>query len=348
MPNKEAPKIDELFAAVVKAGGSDLHLVSGREPTVRVDGKLVALKKPPLTARDIKELTMGMLAMEQQARFETERELDLAHQLVSGERFRVNLHWEKGAIGLAARLVPKKIPSPDELGLTEEMMSLAELPNGLVLLTGPAGSGKSTTLAAMLNAINQSRAENIITLEDPIEFLFPSGKSLVRQRELGQDMASFAGGLKHLLRQDPNIIMVGEMRDLETIATTLTLAETGHLVFATLHTNNAASTIQRVIDVFSPHQQAQVKIQLAMTLRAVISQHLLPRRGGGRVAAREYLLTNSAVANLIRENKPEQIPTVIQTSARLGMFTLEQDLKRLVAAGTVAPEESSRLVIKNK
>ncbi len=344
--NKEAPKIDELFAELAKIKGSDLHLVAGREPFFRLDGVLKPSKHTPLSAKQVRDMATSLLTLEQQERFGREKELDLAHQISSGERFRINVHWERGAVGLAARLVPQEIPTPKEIGLTDEMQRLIDLPNGLILLTGPTSCGKSTTLASLINEINKTKAKTIITLEDPIEFLFPESKSLVRQREVGMDTESFAAGLKHILRQDPNIIMIGEMRDLETISTALTVAETGHLVFATLHTNGAAATIERIIDVFPEYQQGQVRLQLAMTLRAVISQQLLIKPNGGRVAAREFLLNTPAVANLIRENKPEQIPSVLQTSAKFGMFSLEQDLRRLSGEGVVAEADATRLTAK--
>ncbi len=333
---------DELFQRAVDAGASDLHLVVGRQPYLRIDGALVAMDGSSWSAKQTKDFVAKMLTLEQQARFEQEKDLDFAHQTTNGDRFRVNAHWEKGVVGLAARRIPNEIPDVAASGLTLEMQTLTDLPNGLVLITGPAGCGKSTTLATMVNAINLSRAANIFTLEDPIEFVFPVGQSLVRQREIGVDANSFPAGLKHLLRQDPNVIVVGEMRDLETIATTVTLAETGHLVFATLHTNNASSTIERLIDAFPGDQQTQIRTQLALSLRAIISQQLVPKQGGGRVAVREFLLNTPAVANLIRENKPEQLPTVIQTSAKLGMLTFEQDAKRLLSERQISAEDAAR------
>jgi twitching motility protein PilT len=333
---------DALFEEVVRVGASDLHVVAGRQPYVRIDGALVAMSGEPWNAKQTKDFVGKMLTLEQQARFEHEKDLDFAHETLGGDRFRVNVHWEKGVVGLAARRIPNEIPDVPTSGLTPEMEALTDLPNGLVLITGPAGCGKSTTLATMVNAINRSRAANIFTLEDPIEFVFPIAKSLVRQREVGVDANSFPAGLKHLLRQDPNVIVVGEMRDLETIATTVTLAETGHLVFATLHTNNASSTIERLIDAFPAEQQTQIRTQLALSLRAIISQQLVPKVGGGRVAVREFLLNTPAVANLIRENKPEQLPTIIQTSARLGMQTFEQDAKRLLGEKVISAEIAAR------
>lgn len=337
---------DELFAQAVAVGASDLHLVVGRPPYLRIDGGLVAMEGAPWNAKQTKDFVAKLLTLEQQARFEEEKDLDLAHQTPNGDRFRVNAHWEKGVVGLAARRIPNEIPDVATVGLTPEMQALTELPNGLVLVTGPAGCGKSTTLAALVNAINLSRAANIFTLEDPIEFLFPIAQSLVRQREIGVDANSFPAGLKHLLRQDPNVVVVGEMRDLETIATTVTLAETGHLVFATLHTNNASSTIERLIDAFPGDQQTQIRTQLALSLRAILSQQLVAKQGGGRVAVREFLLRTPAVANLIRENKPEQLPTVIQTSAKMGMCTFEQDAKRLLSKKSISASDAARFTTK--
>ncbi len=339
---------DALFATAVAAKASDLHLVADQPPTLRVDGVLAPAKgAKPLSAVAIRQLVEAMLTKEQLARFEADLELDTAYT-TAGARFRVNVHKEKGAYGLAARLVPVKIPSVAELSLPQAVADLTKLPHGLILVTGPTGSGKSTTLATLINLINDRTAANIITLEDPIEFLFPPGKSLIRQRQLGDDMRSFAEGLKHLLRQDPDVIMVGEMRDLETIATTLTLAETGHLVFATLHTYSAATTIERVIDVFPPYQQDQIRVQLASVLRAVVTQQLLPKRGGGRIAAREVMLSVPAIANLIREGKSAQIDTTIQTNAKYGMSTLAQDLKRLVAQGLITQDAAETLVVRPK
>lgn len=346
MPTEVRRKnIDGLFGAAVQARASDLHLVAEREPYVRVHGELRPVGGTgPLAARTLQEMILGMLTKEQQDRFLRDRELDIAYS-TNDARFRVNIHFEKGVVGLAARLIPVDIPTPADLALNKTITGLTSLPHGLVLVTGPTGSGKSTTLAALINQINLAEAVNIITLEDPIEFLFPKGEALVRQRQLGEDMITFGEGLKHLLRQDPDVVMIGEMRDLETISTTLTLAETGHLVFATLHTYSAATTIERIIDVFPPHQQNQIRVQLSSVLRAVIVQQLLPKRGGGRVAAREIMLNTPALSNIIRDGKTSQIQTVIQTSAKIGMCTLEQDLRRLVDDGSVEKEQAERLVM---
>ncbi len=341
--------INELFKYAAKNKASDLHLVAGLKPTVRIHGELLEVaKSEALTPKTIHDMIFEILSREQEERFLKEKELDFAHQISSGERFRINVLYEKDSMSLAARLIPSKIPTMEDIEMPKVAYDLVRLPHGLILVTGPTGSGKSTTMAAMIDLINKENAENIITLEDPVEFLFNPIKSIIRQRQLGTDTLSFAEGLKHMLRQDPNVIMVGEMRDLETIATTLTLAETGHLVFATLHTWSAAQTIDRIIDVFPPHQQIQIRLQLAMTLRGIISQQLLPKVGGGRVAAREILVNTPAAANLIRESKIQQINTVIQTGAKLGMVTLEQDLSRLIKEKKITKETADAYIISLK
>jgi len=270
-----------------------------------------------------------MLSEHQRELFLTEKELDLSYDLPSVSRFRVNLHIERGNPALAARIVSARIATMEDLVMPEVVYDLVRLPQGLILVTGPTGCGKSTSLAAMVSLINKERRAHIITLEDPIEFLHTSDQSIIKQRQLSTDFLSFPEALKHVLRQDPNVIMVGEMRDLETVAATITLAETGHLVLATLHTLNAAQTVDRIIDIFPPYQQTQVRLQLSLSLRGVISQQLLPKKGGGRVASREIMINTPAVSNLIRENKIAQIKSVIQTSAEDGMTTMDQDLKRL-------------------
>lgn len=338
--------INELLQAAVKNKASDIHLVAGLPPVFRISGSLQKSKGKPLTGKMIEDLAFQTLDKSQEERFLREKEMDAAYSLPSGERFRVNLHVEKDSVSMACRTIPKEIPKLENLGMPEIVKNFTKLPHGLVLITGPTGSGKSTTLAAIIGEINKTRAENIITLEDPVEFVFESDKSIVRQRQLGTDMISFAEGLKHVLRQDPNIIMIGEMRDLETISTTLTLAETGHLVFATLHTYSAAQTIDRVVDVFPAHQQPQIKMQLAMTLRGIVSQQLVARRGGGQVAVREILINNSAIANLIREGKIQQIKTVLQTSAKLGMVTMEQDASRLIKEGAIDTETAEKYLVR--
>jgi len=320
--------IKEILNASVEKKASDIHLIVGLTPFLRIDGDLVGIDDKPVTAKEMEQAVFSLISPEQKEKFITARELDFGYEL-DGLRFRVNLHYERGNVGLVARVISDEMPTLEDLNMSPIVYSLLGLDQGLILVTGPTGCGKSTTLAAMLNYINSNRSCNIITLEDPIEYLFKSDKSIVMQRQLGTDMLTFESSLKHVLRQDPDVIMVGEMRDLETIAATITLAETGHLVLATLHTYSAAQTIDRIIDIFPPHQQNQVRMQLSMTLAGVISQRLLPKVGGGRVAAREIMINTPAVSNIIRENKIAQLKTVIETNAKDGMISLDQDLKKL-------------------
>lgn len=331
--------IESLFTEAVEMSASDIHLLAGLKPHLRVDGELKPYDGKELAAKDIEALVKTMIDENSFKKFLVEKDLDFAYQIPSGFRFRVNLHMASGTIGLSARTIPAEAPSMKDIMMPQVAYDLCNLDRGLILVTGPTGCGKSTSLAAMVDYINENRNSNIITLEDPIEFMFQPKKSIVRQRQLGTDMQSFQEGLVHVLRQDPNVIMVGEMRNLETIATTITLAETGHLVFATLHTYNAAQTIDRIIDIFPPHQQNQIRMQVSLTLKAVISQRLLPAKTGGRVAAREILLNSPAVANLIRENKISQIKTVIQTSAKEGMVTIDNALAKLYKDGYIGKEE---------
>ncbi len=316
---------------------SDFHLIAGLPAFVRVDGELVELDNKVFSPKDIENVVKAVLSELQFKKFLIEKELDFAHE-IENYRFRINLFWEKGNIGLAARIIPSIIPTMEEIGMPQVAYDLCKLDRGLILVTGPTGCGKSTTLAAMINYINQNRRVNIMTLEDPIEFIFKPEKSIIRQRQLGYDMLTFQNGLVHVLRQDPNIIMVGEMRNLETIATTITLAETGHLVFATLHTYSASQTIDRIIDTFPPHQQNQIRMQISITLQAVMSQRLVPGKDGGRVGAREILINNPAISNLIRENKVTQIKTAIQTGAREGMITMDNSLMQLYKDNKITKE----------
>lgn len=330
--------IDEILKRAAEKNASDVHLLVGHAPIYRIDGVLADFGLPVVGERDIDRLILGVMNQTQWEKFLADRELDLSYEIPKIARFRINCYWERGNAALAARLIPPVIPTMEDVGMPKVVYRLARLHQGLVIVTGPTGMGKSTSLAAIINLINTERAENIITLEDPIEFIFESKKSIVSQRQLGQDMLSFAQALKHVVRQDPNVIMVGEMRDLETIATAITLAETGHLVLATLHTINAAQTIDRITDIFPPDQQAQIRLQLSLSLRGIIAQQLLPKIGGGRIAVREILTNTPAVSNLIRENKIAQIKTVIQTSASEGMISMDQDLKRLYKEGLLAKE----------
>jgi len=322
--------IQEIFSSAAKKNASDVHLVAEAAALLRIDGELVEVEpKKVLSRKEIEQMVFSLLNDEQKKRFISDKELDFGHENEDGVRFRVNLLYERGNIGLVARVINDEIPTLEDLAMPKVVYDLANLQQGLILVTGPTGCGKSTTLAAMINYINKNRNCSIITLEDPIEFMFKHDKSTIIQRQFGSDMVSFGQGLKHVLRQDPNVIMVGEMRDLETIGATITLAETGHLVLATLHTYSAAQTIDRIIDIFPPHQQNQVRMQLSMTLAAVISQRLVGKISGGRISSREILVNTAAVSNLIRENKIAQIKTVIETSSKDGMISLDHDLKRL-------------------
>lgn len=335
-------EIKELFKKAVEKKASDIHLVVGVKPILRVNGKLMSLKDyPEVTNKELENNIFSIINEEQKKRFLSEYDLDISYALDSGERFRVNLHYEKNNIGLVARIIRDKKPSLQDIGMPDLTQDMLNANKGLILVTGPTGCGKSTTLASMIQHINNNRKCSIITLEDPIEFLFPSKKSVIIQRQLGSDMTDFASGLKHVLRQDPDVVMVGEMRDLETIATTITLAETGHLVLATLHTYSAAQTIDRIIDIFPPHQQNQIRSQVSNTLKAVFSQTLLPRADKkGRVSAREILVNNPAISNLIRENKISQIKNTIETSSQKGMVTMDNDIKRLYKEGKIEKEEA--------
>lgn len=331
--------IKELLKVAVSKKASDLHLTVGLPPVLRIDGKLTFLKNlAVLSDKALEQMIFSILNDKQKKEFMITRELDYSSEIEDGTRFRVNLFYEKGNPGLVARIISNQMPTLEYVNMPKIVYDLLNLKQGLLLITGPTGCGKSTTLAAMIDYINKNHFYNIITLEDPIEFLFKPNKSIIIQREVGNDTLSFSDALKHTLRQDPNVIMVGEMRDLETIATTITLAETGHLVLATLHTYSAAQTVDRIIDIFPPHQQNQVRLQLSMTLAGVISQRLLPRIKGGRIAAREIMINTPAIANLIRENKIAQIKTVIQTSAKEGMVSMDHDLKRLYEDKMISKE----------
>jgi len=332
---------NELLAAleaVVVEGASDLHVSNGAPPMIRVDGALRAIEGMPIWDRErVAAALYSLLTDEQQAQFDEVLELDFAFTLSEESRFRVNFYLQRGAIGAAFRLIPTEIKPLTALGVPEVVGSFGKLPRGLVLVTGPTGSGKSTTLAALIDLVNTTRSDHIVTVEDPIEFVHPNKRSLVNQREVGADTQSFANALKHVLRQDPDVILIGELRDLETISVALTAAETGHLVFATLHTQDASQTIDRVIDVFPPHQQGQVRTQLAATLQGVVCQTLVKRAtGSGRAVATEVLVTTSAIANLIREGKTYQIRSALQAGRAAGMHTMDQHLADLVNSGAVS------------
>jgi len=332
--------IDDLLAVTVERNASDLHLTAGSPPVIRVTGRLERLPDhEPLTAEQIRTLMYRILSTEQQKVLETRRQIDLSHSIPGLARFRVNAYFQRDSVGAAFRLIPDEIKTLEQLGIPPKLYELADKPRGLVLVTGPTGSGKSTTLASLLDHVNRTRHEHILTIEDPIEFLHHHGTCIVNQREIGPDATTFADGLRAALRQDPDVILVGEMRDLETVATALTAAETGHLVFATLHTQSAPTTIDRVIDVFPAEQQGQVRVQLASTLQGVVTQNLVPTADGlRRTAALEVLIPDDAVRNLIRQAKVEQIYSVMQTSTSRGMQTMEQSLADLVLRHVITPE----------
>lgn len=335
-------EMTDILTAAVGRGASDVHMVIGRPPMARVRGRMTPLEGyPALTPEESRRLIYSILLEDQRAAFERTMELDCSFSLPSVSRFRVNVLMQKNGVEAVLRVISSKIPSSDELGLTPAVLQFADLPRGLVLVTGPTGSGKSTTLACLLNIINQKREEHILTIEDPIEFVYENLKCVVRQREVGQQTKNFASALKSALRQDPDVVLIGEMRDLETISAALTIAETGHLAFGTLHTTDAAQTVDRIIDVFPPHQQQQVRVQLSVTLKGVVSQTLLPRAGGaGRVAAREIMVVTPAIANLIREGKTHQIYSAIETGAKFGMISLDRALLALVQEGSVTQEDA--------
>jgi twitching motility protein PilT len=334
--------IDDLLEQLVARGASDLHISVASPPAIRVRGHIERLEGyEPLTPDDTRGLLYRILSSEQQKQFEIKRQLDFAYAIPGLARFRVNVYYQREAVGAAFRVIPQDIKSAEELGLPAVLHDLSAKPRGIVLVTGPTGSGKSTTLAAIIDEINRTRAEHILTVEDPIEFVHKHKRCIVNQREIGPDAMSFAEALKAALRQDPDVILVGEMRDLETISTALTAAETGHLVFGTLHTQSAPSTIDRIIDVFPPAQQEQVRIMIAGSLEGVVTQTLLPTAdGGGRVAALEILLPDDAVRNLIRQGKVEQIYSVMQTNTARGMQTMEQALADLTIRRVVKAEDA--------
>jgi twitching motility protein PilT len=336
----QTSSIDELLERMVAQGASDLHITTGSEPAIRVNGRLQRLNDVArLSADDSQRLLYRILSTEQQKQLEIKRQIDLSYSIPGLARFRVNVYFQRESLGAAFRLVPAELKTLDDLGLPQQLHELAKKPRGLVLVTGPTGSGKSTTLAAVIDEINRNRHDHIMTIEDPIEFLHRHKNCIVNQREIGPDAISFAEALRGALRQDPDVILLGEMRDLETIATALTAAETGHLVFATLHTQDAPSTVDRLIDVFPAAQQEQIRVQIASTLQAIVTQTLVPTiDGAGRVPAVEILYPDDAVRNLIRQAKVEQIYSIMQTGTQRGMQTLEQALVDLVARGKISQE----------
>lgn len=335
-------ELADLLRIAVEKGASDLHLTTGRPPVLRINGELTFIEgQPVLTKETIPNLLEPALTAERKAELDRNGQVDFSYGLPGLGRFRVNVFNQRSTVSAVMRLIPHEIPSFERLGLPEVVRDFTEKNRGMVLITGPTGSGKSTTLASLIDIINTNRSCHIITLEDPIEYLHHHGRSLVNQREIGTDTASFPGALRAALREDPDVILVGEMRDFETIQTALTAAETGHLVFATLHTNDATQTVDRIIDVFPPHQQAQIRIQLSLTLQGIVSQQLIPRADiPGRVLACEVLVATSAVRNIIREGKTYQLPTVMQTGGKLGMQTMDSSLRDLYRQRKITIQEA--------
>ncbi|MBI4052322.1 MAG: type IV pilus twitching motility protein PilT [Elusimicrobia bacterium] len=332
----------EILKTAVQRGASDIHIVIGKPPMMRLHGEMAEIPGfPSLNAEESKRLVYSALYEEQRAKFEEKWELDCSFAIPNLSRFRMNVLLQKNGVESVMRVISSKIPTPEELKLSPAMVKLSELPRGLVLVTGPTGAGKSTTLACLIELINAKYPNHILTIEDPIEFVYESKKSIIRQREVGQQTKSFNDALRHALRQDPDVILVGEMRDLETISLAITAAETGHLCFGTLHTQDAPSTVDRVIDVFPPHQQQQIRVQLATTLQGVISQILLPKKDGqGRVAARELMVSTPAISNLIREGKTHMIYNAIETGSKFGMISMDRALADLIKQGLLAQDEA--------
>jgi twitching motility protein PilT len=333
--------IFEILKTGAEKNASDIHLTPGKPPMTRINGEMMPMSFPVLSSIDIKTMIYALLGNEQQVVFEQKWELDTSFQLQQVSRFRVNLLRQKDGMGAVLRIIPATIPEPEDIRLPKNIVDLTKLNSGLVLVTGATGSGKSTTLAALLGVINRERKGHIITIEDPIEYVYESANCVITQREVGSHTHSVAESLRHILRQDPDVVLIGEMRDLETIAAAITIAETGHLVFATLHTNDAAQTVDRIIDVFPSHQQQQVRMQLSVALRAVISQQLLPRKDGkGRVASRELMFNVPAISNLIREGKTHLIYNAIETGTKLGMVSMDRALYYLIKEGMISMEDA--------
>jgi twitching motility protein PilT len=337
-----APTLQQLLKVMLDKGSSDLHITTGTPPQLRIDGQLVPLRTEALTPTDTKQLCYSILTDQQKMRFEEDQELDFSFGVKNLARFRGNLFLQRGAVAGAFRLVPFKIHSIAELGVPPIVETLCERPRGLVLVTGPTGSGKSTTLAAMIDRINSTHRQHIVTIEDPIEFLHQHKACVINQREVGSDTKSFGKALKHILRQDPDVVLIGEMRDLETIEAALSIAETGHLAFATLHTNGAIQSINRIIDVFPPHQQSQVRAVLSFVLEGVLSQQLIPKgSGSGRAMACEVMIPNAAIRNLIREDKVHQIYSQMQIGQeKFGMITMNQSLCDLFVRRQITMEDA--------
>ncbi len=330
--------ITQVFSNALELGASDVHIAVGSPILFRINGELTPQTKQSVTPAQAEQFVQGVLDEAAFKRFEKEKEVDVSFEIKEGARMRINCHYERGHCSMVARLIPTTIPTLETLGLKEIADLVRPLRQGLILFTGPTGSGKSTSLASIISAICAERAANLVTLEDPIEFMFPNAAGIVRQRQYGEDFNAFPEALKRILRQDPDIVMVGEMRDPETIAAALTLAETGHLIFATLHTPNTTQTVDRIIDVFPPHQQSQVRAQLSLSLRFVVAQRLLPKEGGGRVAVREVLINTPAVSNIIRDSRAQELKSVLQTGEASGMVTFEKAAKRLLKDGAISKE----------
>lgn len=339
-------RIEPFLDQVIKRDASDLHLQVGLPPMLRIDGALKpAEEAKPLTEKDIETLVYALLDDEQKQVLVRDKEIDFSFAYGDLGRFRVNSFHEKGNLAAALRLIPTKIRTLEELGMPKVVSSMTDFPRGLVLVTGPTGSGKSTTLAAMIDLINSNKAMHIITIEDPIEYQHHHKKSIVVQREVHFDTVTFGAALRSALREDPDVVLIGEMRDLETIATAITIAETGHLVLATLHTNSAAQSVDRMIDVFPPHQQQQIRVQLAGVLQGIVSQRLIPMVGGGRIAAAEILVVTAAVRNIVRESKTHQLDAVIQTGAEHGMQSMDKTLVSLIHEGKISYDEAKNYAI---
>ena len=346
MAETKQTKIEVLLEEVVKRNSSDLHLQVGLPPTLRIDGALVAMEnQASLSEESVEHLVFSILDEDQKQILLKDKEFDFSFAFGDVARFRVNAFHERGNLAAALRLIPNEIRTLEQLGLPKPLKKFTEFPRGLVLVTGPTGSGKSTTQAAMLDIINTERAVHIITIEDPIEYTHKSKKAMVVQREVHYDTYSFAQALRSVLREDPDVVLVGEMRDLETIAAAITIAETGHLVFATLHTNSAAQSIDRMIDVFPPHQQQQVRVQLSAILQGIVSQRLVPAIGGGRIPSAEILVATSAIRNIIREGKTHQLDAAIQTGAEQGMQSMDRALVNLIHAGTITYDEAKNYAL---
>ncbi|MBI2841840.1 MAG: type IV pilus twitching motility protein PilT [Armatimonadetes bacterium] len=337
----DSAHVDDLLREAAERGASDLHLSVGLPPVIRIDGRLVRLDYNPLAPNDIQRLVYDILSADQIQWFEKSRELDFSYGVRDVGRFRVNVYRQRGSVGAALRAIPNQIPSFEQLRLPLVLHELCRKHSGLVLVTGPTGSGKSTSIACMIDKINCEREGHIMTIEDPVEYLHRHKKCMINQRELNTDTDSFENALRAVLREDPDVILIGEMRDLETISAALTLAETGHLVFGSLHTRNAPQTVDRVVDVFPPHQQAQIRVQLSNTIEGIIAQQLLPRLGGGRIAAVEVLIATSAIRNLIREGKTFQIHSAIETGAQFGMQSMDKVLADIHRSGTVSYQDAA-------